>query len=137
MYPVSDADRRIAGSLSLSKDPRGGERRLPDPWTVQIELEQGRCISRNLRRLLVRGGICVRVEYATMQRHEWSALELQGISFEEGTLDMNVAGVNPRRWFRILASAYFRSGVMEDVYQQTRQPRDRKGGYLITVLRAL
>jgi len=43
----------------------------------------------------------------------------------------------PRQWFRVLASAHFRSRVMEDVYQQTGDRRDKDGGYLITVLRAL
>jgi SAM-dependent methyltransferase len=136
-FQVGKIDRTIARSLSLAEDPSRGGEELPDPLEVQSTLEQGRCISRNLRRLLVRGGICVRVEYATTRRHEWSALELQQVSFEEGTLEMRVDGVSPRKWFSVLASAYFRSRVLEDVYQQTGDKRDRNGGYLITVLQAL
>ena len=79
----------------------------------------------------------MRVEYATMQRHELSPLELSNVLFEEGSLDSAVDGKKPRQWFRLEASAYFRSRVLEDVYEQTGDERDRDGGYLITVLRAI
>jgi hypothetical protein len=59
------------------------------------------------------------------------------ISYEEGSLDMELEGEKPRQWFRVSASSYFRSRVLEDVYQQTGDERDRRGGYLITVLRAI
>jgi SAM-dependent methyltransferase len=136
-YPVNETDRRVARTLSLVRDSSGRKREFRDPSEFQEILEQSRCISRNLRRMLVRGGICVRVEYATTRRHEWSLRELQTVSFEEGTLDMKVDGASLRTWFRVLASAYFRSGVLEDVYQQSGSRRDKNGGYLITVLRAL
>jgi SAM-dependent methyltransferase len=100
-------------------------------------LKRSRDIAHNLRRLLIPGGICVRVEYATINRHEFSPAELLKVSFEEGSLDTNVEGWRPRPWFRVQASAYFRSGVLEDVYQHTGDERDRNGGYLITVLRAV
>jgi SAM-dependent methyltransferase len=100
-------------------------------------LEQSRSIAHHLRRLLIPGGICVRVEYATVNRHELSPAELLQVSFEEGSLDTEVGGWMPRPWFRVQASAYFRSRVLEDVYQQTGDERDRNGGYLITVLRAV
>jgi SAM-dependent methyltransferase len=120
--PWSADDRKIAEKL---------EPDAPDA------LEWHRRISYDLRRLLVRGGICVRVEYATMQRHELAPEELLRVSFEEGSLDIEVERTKPRPWFRLMASAYFRSRVLEDVYQQTADERDRNGGYLITVLRAL
>jgi SAM-dependent methyltransferase len=100
-------------------------------------LEQSRSIAYNLRRLLIPGGICVRVEYATVNRHALSPAELQLVSFEEGSLDTEVEGRMPRQWFRVQASAYFRSRVLQDVYEQTGDERDRNGGYLITVLRAV
>ncbi len=120
---LSNSEWEIAKNLAQPDDP--------------FTLEQSRCISHNLRRLLKRGGICIRVEYATAQRHELSPSELQRVAFEEGSLDTEVDGRRPRQWFRLLASAYFRSRVLEDVYQQTADERDRNGGYLITVLRAL
>jgi SAM-dependent methyltransferase len=134
---ISENDRRVAECLSRAADVcdrTGGD---SNPAANQLGLEQGRCISLNLRRLLVRGGICVRVEYATMQRHELSPIELSHVSFEEGSLDARVEGRMPRRWFRLVASAFFRSRVLEDVYEQTGDDRDKDGGYLITVLRAI
>jgi SAM-dependent methyltransferase len=134
---LSENDRKVARSLSLSRDDESDESPELDPEANQAGLEQGRVISRNLRRLLVPGGICVRVEYATMRRHELSPLELAQVAFEEGSLDTAVDGRMPSRWFRLVASAYFRSLVLEDVYEQTGDARDKNGGYLITVLRAI
>jgi SAM-dependent methyltransferase len=130
-------DKRVSKSLSLARDSIDGRANERDASANQYGLEQGRSISLNLRRLLVRGGICVRIEYATMQRHELSPLELSHVSFEEGSLDTSVDGHMAQQWFRLLASAFFRSRVLEDVYEQTGDERDKNGGYLITVLRAL
>jgi hypothetical protein len=134
---LSRKDLEIAETLAISDAPVSKNRKNRDSQSMRQKLEYGRCISRNLRLLLVPGGICVRVEYATAQRHEWSAIELQKVCFEEGTLETKVDGLMPRKWFHVLASAYFRSHVMEDVYQQTGDILDRKGGYLLTVLRAI
>jgi hypothetical protein len=127
---LSETDCKIARRLSMDED-------MNDANAIQSGLEQGRMVSLNLRRLLSRGGICVRVEYATIQRHELSPEELTMVSFEEGSLDAKIDGMIPRLWFRVLASSYFRSRVLEDVYEQTADERDRNGGYLITVLKAL
>jgi SAM-dependent methyltransferase len=121
-FPPGRNDARMARYLA----PEGDEVLL---W--------GRCISLNLRRLLVPGGVCIRVEYATARREELNPDELALVSFEEGSLDAAVDGRKSDQWFRVLASAYFRSSVLEDVYEQTGDERDRKGGYLITVLRAV
>jgi hypothetical protein len=94
-------------------------------------------VALNLRGLLKKGGLCVRVEYGFARRDELAPLDLRRVSFEEGSLAHEACGWRPGDWFRVAASAYFRSRVMEDVYQQTHDRRDRRGGYLITVLRAL
>jgi len=125
--------------------PEDGFRPNRDDWAITKYLEPDnpnalqwhRAISYNLWRLLAPDGICVRVEYATVNRDELSPPELQMVSFEEGSLDTRVGSRMPRQWFRVLASAYFRSRVLEDVYQQTEDERDQNGGYLITVLRAV
>jgi hypothetical protein len=43
------------------------------------------------------------------------------------------------RWWnaQAMASSCFRSRVIEDVYQQTGDISDKKGGYLITTLRGI
>ncbi len=134
---LDESDRRVARSLSLTVDDDSDSVKEMDAKANQSGLEQGRIISKNLRQILVRGGICVRVEYATMRRHELSPMELSHVSFEEGSLDSPVDGRIPAQWFRLMASAFFRSRVLEDVYEQTGDERDRNGGYLITVLRAV
>ena len=67
----------------------------------------------------------------------WSAVAVASGTFALGPA---VAGPVvrhvPRQWFRVLASSYFRSQVLDDVYEQTEDARDRNGGYLITVLRS-
>jgi hypothetical protein len=133
----SSVDARIAQYLAEAKEPEEEEVSSSDPAAIQRTLLYGRGISRNLHQLLRHNGICIRVEYATSRRHEWSPLSLLQVSFEEGSLDTEVGGISPKPWFRVLASVYYRSKVMEDVYQQTDNEQDKNGGYLITVLRAL
>ena len=134
-FHLSKADQKIAECLSHAREPQNGGD--INPRAIKRALEYGRTISKNLRGLLVRGGICVRAEYATTRRHEWSPLELLLVSFEEGSLDAPVDGTRPQLWFRVLASTYFRSRVLEDVFQQTADERDKSGGYLVTILRAI
>jgi SAM-dependent methyltransferase len=133
---LSENDRKIARRLSLDEVDEIDSDRADAP-AIQSGLEQSRVISLNLRRLMAPGGICIRVEYATIQRHELSDRALMLVSFEEGSLDSSVEGMTPKLWFRVLASSYCRSRVLEDVYEQTADERDRNGGYLITVLRAI
>ena len=136
-FHLGKQDRKIARSLSRAREPGDDDYDIPKPQTIRRALEYGRSVSKNLRNLLVQGGVCVRAEYATTRRHEWSPLELLQVSFEEGSLDTAMDGAKIRPWFRVLASAYFRSRVLEDVFQQTGDKRDKNGGYLITILRAI
>ncbi len=128
-------DRAAAGILARSchRD------RHPDKDTeaVRAGLIFGRLVSLNLRTLLRSGGFCVRVEYAKVRRGELSGHDLMLIEYEEGSLEARLGNSRPRCWFRVLASSFFRSGVSEDVYQQTLDERDKSGGYVITVLRAI
>jgi SAM-dependent methyltransferase len=135
MTPSADEENEREGRNGL-KPSDGAIAKYLAPKAFRA-LERSRGIAYNLRRLLIPGGICVRVEYATINRHEFSPAELLTVSFEEGSLDTKVAGWRPRPWFRVQASAYFRSRVLEDVYQHTGDESDRNGGYLITILRAV
>jgi hypothetical protein len=136
-FQLGKQDLKIARSLSQVREPGDDDYDIPKPQTIRRTLEYGRSVSKSLRNLLVQGGTCVRAEYATTRRHEWSPLELLLVSFEEGSLDTVMDGAKIRPWFRVLASAYFRSRVLEDVFEQTEDERDKNGGYLITILRAL
>lgn len=123
-----------ARGLAREGDPHGLD---DDPESRLATLLLGRLVSLNLRRLLKAGGFCARVEYGRVRRHELPEMELMRISFEEGSLDLPVGGKCPEPWFRVLASSYFRSRTIEDVHQQSGGRADKRGGYLITVLRAI
>lgn len=137
MVPIDGRASRLTANDHRAAEILCRANRPGEEPCSQWALEQGRCVSRNLRRLLNPGGICIRVEYATVKRDELSPDELAYVSFEEGSLDHGVDGIRVRQWFRFVASAYFRSKVLEDVFEQTGDERDRDGGYLITVLRAV
>ena len=131
---LAGADHSAGGALSRPTNP---EEELEDPEALRRSLLLGRLVSLDLHALLRRGGICIRVEYAAVPRHELPRSELMRVSFEEGSLDMAVDGAFPMQWFRVAASSFFRSHVVEDVYQQSGDPSDKHGGYVITVLRAV
>jgi len=136
-----------------AKDPPGQVESRPAPEDLLVargmvkgndeedstyrELLRSRIVSQNLRGLLYRGGHCVRVEYASMRRDEMTRAEVKRAAFEEGSFECEAAGRPRKPWFRVLASTYFESGVIEDVFHQTKDARDRRGGYQITVLRAV
>ena len=129
-------DIAVARKLAFARDPDDGEEE-DDPQTVYTTLLKDRLVSLNIRGLLKRGGICLRVEYGTVRREELPRLELLRTEFEEGALDREIDGLRADQWFRVQGSRYYRSGVIEDVYHQSQDERDLQGGYFITVLRAL
>jgi hypothetical protein len=129
-------DIMTAESLARASDP-GEAQPEQDVDALRVGLLVSRLVSFNLRSLLRRGGLCIRVEYATARRDELTRTEYMRVAFEEGSLDIAVDGYLPWSWFRVLASSFFRSRVMEDVYQQTADEHDRSGGYVVTTLRAL
>ncbi len=133
---LSRRDLEMAQTLAQLRAPDSGSRR-EDPQSIYAALLRDRLVSWNLRRLVKRGGTCVRVEYGNAPRDEFPRLELTRTEFEEGSLQNEVEGKTVDRWFRVVASRYYRSGVMEDVFHQSRDESDRTGGYFITVLKAL
>lgn len=133
---LSPTDISAAGILAEISDPRHTTRGKSVAEARRL-LALGRLVSLNLRRMLRTGGLCVRVEYSRVRRDELDATDLMRVAYEEGSLENMVRGRKPRQWFRVLASSYFRSGVTEDVYQQSHDPEDRSGGYWITILRAM
>ncbi len=133
---LSRAERLMAQSLAKRRDAES-TRKEDDPGLIYATLVRDRLVSLNLRQLVKRSGTCIRVEYANVPRDELPELEMVRTAFEEGSLDQCVDGVAAEPWFRVVASRYHRSGVIEDVYHQSSDADHRTGGYLITVLRAL
>ena len=130
-------DAAVARHLSRAREPDPEEDSEEDePEVLYDSLLTAKVISRNIRGLLKAGGICVRVEYANGGLDEMTTLVRQRCAFENASLK-KVKGLRPKRLFKLLDSTYYRSKVMEDVYHQTRDKTDRKGGYMLHVLRAI
>jgi SAM-dependent methyltransferase len=107
-----------------------------DPDLLQ-SLQDNRVISKKLRSLVKRGGYCLRVELANARREEFPEIFQKRFSFQEGSLDKSFADESLQQPFELVRSEYHRSKVMEDAYEQTGDESDRKGGYWISLLRAL
>jgi SAM-dependent methyltransferase len=107
-----------------------------DPDLLQ-SLLVNRVISKNLRSLVKRGGYCLRVELANAKREEFPEIFQKRFSFQEGSLDKSLSDQSIQQPFELVRSEYHRSKVMEDAYEQTGDKSDRKGGYWISLLRAL
>jgi SAM-dependent methyltransferase len=107
-----------------------------DPDLLQ-SLLVNRVISKNLRSLVKRGGYCVRVEYANARREEFSNVFQKRFSFQEGSLDNSLSNLKVQQLFELVRSEYHRSKVIEDTYEQTGDESDKKGGYWISLLKAL
>jgi hypothetical protein len=107
-----------------------------DPDILQ-SLLVNRVISKNLRSLIKRGGYCLRVEYANARREEFQNVFQKQFSFQEGSLDKSLSNRKVQHLFELVRSEYHRSKVMEDTYEQTGDDSDKKGGYWISLLKAL
>ena len=107
-----------------------------DPDLLQ-SLLVNRVIAKNLRSLVKRGGYCLRVELANARREEFPEIFQKRYSFQEGSLDKSFADQSLQQPFEFVRSEYHRSKVMEDAYEQPGDESDRKGGYWISLLRAL
>jgi SAM-dependent methyltransferase len=107
-----------------------------DPDLLQ-SLLVNRVISKNLRSLVKRDGYCLRVELANAKREEFPEIFQKRFSFQEGSLDKSLSDQSIQQPFELVRSEYHRSKVIEDAYEQTGDESDRKGGYWISLLRAL
>ncbi len=142
--PEEETDSRhpdnqaVADYLALTREPDPEEETVEDDAeTLCDSLITDNLISRNLRRLLKKGGVCVRADYANAPRNELTKLVRQRLAFQEGSLQEPVNGFRADQLFKVVASTYCRSKVLEDVYHQTRDKSDKDGGYLLTTLIAL
>ena len=101
------------------------------------QLLMSRVVSRNLRTLLRKGGLCVRVDYSQAERHELGRFDLLSTLFEEGSLNTKQAHLRPQKFFKLRSSQYYPSAVILDVYEQTKDIDFLEGGYLVSVLEAI
>lgn len=124
-------DRDLA-RLIIKKQEKG--KRTDDLYD---QLFMSRVVSRNLRMLLRKGGLCVRVDYSQGDRHELCRFDQLSTVFEEGSLNTKQAHLKPQKFFKLLSSQYYQSAVILDVYAQTKDKDFLEGGYLISLLEAI
>lgn len=130
-------DDELSIARGLADEPEFEGDPLDQAQELYSTLLRDRLVARNLRRLLKPGGFCVRVEYANCRRDELPRLEALRTAFEEASSDVVWKGLTAPAWFMLRASAYYRSSVMEDVYHQSEDETDRKGGYFISFMQAV
>jgi SAM-dependent methyltransferase len=131
-------DLAVAEYLADAREPDPEEETVEDDdETLLDSLLTDHLISRNLRGLLEKGGVCVRADYANAPRNELTELVQQRLAFQEASLGEAVNGFRATQLFTVVGSSYHRSKVLEDVYHQTRDETDKEGGYLITTLVAI
>lgn len=122
---------RVLARLLAEKREQAGEHVLYD------QLFMNRVIARNLRRLLRKGGLCVRVDYSQGSRRELERFDRVATAFEEGSLSAGQGGRKPEKFFDLLYARYYPSDVIRDVYEQTKDEDFLEGGYSISLLRAI
>ena len=131
-------DLAVAEYLGQAREPDPEEETVEDDEeTLSDSLLTDNLISRNLRDLLKKGGVCVRADYANAPRSELTELVQQRLAFQEASLAEQVKGLRATQLFTLVGSTYCRSKVLDDVYHQTRDETDKEGGYLITTLVAI
>ena len=134
--------RKQVATPPLVRDSARGLARLAQwdtgdpPHETMEDLLDARAIALNIRGLLKRGGYWFEIDYANAPRKQWDPLDQSRTLFEESA-DFIAGGRRLPRLFRLLQSSYYPSSVVLDVYEQSGDANDRKGGYAISVLQAV
>lgn len=101
------------------------------------ELMTQRVFSRHLRHLLRKGGILVRAEYTQAPREDLTDLTRWRMLFAEGALEKSIKGERSEVFFQFLGSQFRKSPVILDVFHQTGNPDDKRGGYMVSFYEAV
>lgn len=154
LFPnINATDDQIRGLKKLIRDPQvHGTARLlaklrqkePDPVEAGATLEEltdvlllERIVCMNIHRLLKKGGLWFKVEYSGCPREKLSELDRWELLFTECAMNVSIDGKKQRPLFQFLDNQFFRSSVIRDVYDQSKDPDHKHGGYFITTYRAL
>ena len=133
-------DLRAARALARLPPPRSGDGTATtdadDPEDLANDLLIDRVIGRDIRRLLRPGGTWVKAEYSHGTRAALRRTTRLHSLFTEGALGRFQGRPCPV-FSRYLRSRYRRSQVILDVFHQTRDPEDRRGGYLLSSFRGV
>ena len=126
-------DRDLARLLAMKQEKDEG-----DAFDALYDsLFMSRVVSRNLRALLRKGGLCVRVDYSQGARHELGRFDQLSTLFEEGSQSERQSRLKPQKFFTLLSSQYYQSEVILDVYEHTKDKDFLEGGYIVSLLQAI
>lgn len=131
-------DNEVARKLSRFRemDPED-EVPVSPPDELFDELMTQRVYSRHLRHLLRKGGLLVRAEYTQAAREDLTDLTRMRMLFAEGALEKPVKGDHSEVFFQFLGSQFCKSSVILDVFHQTGNPDDKRGGYMVSCFQAV
>jgi hypothetical protein len=118
-------------------DPEDEIGKPEDPEDVFDSLMTERVIARHARSLLRTGGFWFKADYANAGREELSELTNWKGFFSDGALVTPIKAKRSDRFFAYQGNTFRKSSVILDVYHQTKDPTDKKGGYFLTVFRAI
>ena len=130
-------DSRVGWSLATFKEKNPKDDVTMDPEQHYDQLMSNKVVSRNVAHLLKGGGINIRADYAGSGRKGLTKGALLRTDFEQGALNKEVDGTASDQIFRLVYSTYRHSSVIIDVYHQTKNADDKKGGYLLSAMRKL
>jgi hypothetical protein len=101
------------------------------------ELILQRAVSENIRHMLKSGGLWFKADYANARRQQLDKVDDWKMLFAESAIDLKIGDLKTTGSFRLIENLYFKSGVIRDVYDQTRDPDDKTGGYILSIFRTL
>jgi hypothetical protein len=124
------------GARLFSKLQDENAKKQPDPDSIYEELVLAAAVSENIRRLLKRNLYWFKADYSNAARIELQNTDQWQLLFSERAMDFQIGDQKTKSIFQLVENRYYRSGVIMDVFEQTRDPADKRGGYMITVFRA-
>ena len=130
-------DEAVGKELANFKEEDSKDNPKDDPEELLDQILTLKVISRNISNLLKSNGMQFRVEYSASKREELTDGEQLRTKFEEGSLDKEINDKKAEQIFKLADSVYKRSKVILDVYHQTKDEEDKKGGYMISTLQRI
>jgi hypothetical protein len=124
------------GARLFSKLQDENAKKQPDPDSIYEELVLAAAVAENIRRLLKPKLYWFKADYSNAARIELQNTDQWQLLFSERAMDYQIGDEKKKGIFQLVENRYHRSAVIMDVFEQTRDPADKRGGYMITVFRA-
>ena len=124
------------GARLFSKLQDENAKKQPDPDTIYEELVLSGAVTENIRRLLKRGLYWFKADYSNASRKELQNTDQWQLLFSECAMDFQIGNEKKKSIFKLVDNKYYPSAVIMDVFEQTRDPSDKRGGYMITAFKA-